>query len=154
RDALPAAARVVVGAGVAVVARERVVRVRAAARGITAVRRADVAVVAVRGRPGLAGAARARVAGRTGVAVVARRIVIDVDAAVRGVAAVVGAGIAVVAVDRIAHADVGHAPLVRGAMVGIGAVGVRVAAAGDRVVDASGRGIAAVGRTRVAIVAV
>ena len=95
-------------AGVAVVARRRVVRVDAAGRRVARVVRAHVAVVAVGRRAADAEAARAGVGRRAGVPVVAGGGVVRVDAAGRRVARVVGADVAVVAVRRRA-ADAGAA---------------------------------------------
>jgi len=145
----PAAAGVVGGAGVAVIARGRVVGAYAAAGGVAAVVGADVAVVAVRGRAAHACPAAARVAGGAGVVVVARSIVVGVHAAGGGVAAVVGAEVAIVAVGRrAAHARPTAARVA-------GRTGVAVITRGGVVgVHAAGGGVAAVVGTDIAIVAV
>src|SRR5207247_2037021 len=75
-------------------------RVDTARRRVTRIVGAGVAVVADHRRAGLADAAGADVAGRTGVPVVAGRGVGRVDTARRRVTRIVGAGVAVVADHR------------------------------------------------------
>src|SRR5439155_715295 len=136
-------AGVVLGAGVAVVARAGDVRVHAAARGIAGVPGADVAVIAVGRWPADARPARAGVVGRAGATVVAGRRVVDVDAALDRIAGVVGARVAVVAV-RSGAADA----VSRGASIG-GRAGVAVGAGGPvglrRIRADTARGIAGPG---------
>src|SRR5207247_7075796 len=85
------------GAAVDVLARRSVVGVEAAARTVTGVIGARVAVVAILGGGGRTRAALACVAHRAGVGVVAGRRVVHVDAAAHRVTAVVGAAVDVVA---------------------------------------------------------
>src|SRR5206468_5015585 len=99
-DAGAVRTRVADGAGVAVVAREAVRAVHAAPRAVAAVGGALVAVVAVARAAPDTGPVRAGVAHRASVAVVAGEAVRRVPAALRAVAAVGGALVAVVAVDR------------------------------------------------------
>src|SRR5207249_2439347 len=97
-DAHPAAAPIVRRAGVAVVAGRRVVGVHAARGRIAGVVGADVAVVAVGREAADADSAAAPIIEGAGVPVAARGRVVGVDAPRGGVAAVVGAGVAVAAV--------------------------------------------------------
>ncbi len=76
----------------------------AADSGIAGIVRADVAVVAVPRAAGLALSLRAHIPHRAGVAVVARKRVVGVDAADRRIAGVVRADVAVVADHRLAQA--------------------------------------------------
>ena len=128
----------------------------AASGGLTGL--VAVAEVAVGADLGCAGAraAEAGVVQGAGVAVTARSAgLVDVEAAIRRIAAVRRALVAVVAIDWRAGAHVRQrAVLVGGAEVGIGALRVAVAAVGDRRVLASVGIAARVGRARVAVVAV
>src|SRR5207245_1749794 len=142
-----AAAGVVGGAGVAIVAGCRVVGVDAAGGGVAAVVGAAIAVVAVRGRPAYAAAAAAGVVGGTGIAVVARCGVVGVRAAGGRAAGVVGAEVAVVAVGgRAAHAPPAAAGVVGGAGVAVvaGRRVVGVHAAGGRAAGVVGADVAVV----------
>src|SRR5207253_8500570 len=96
--------RVADGAGVAVVAREAVRAVHAAPRAVAAVGGAHVPVVAVARGAADTGPVRAGVAHRASITVVAGEAVRRVPAALRAVAAVGGALVAVVAVDRPVNA--------------------------------------------------
>src|SRR5437016_6463294 len=148
-DAVPAAAGVVGGARVAVIAGRRVVGVDAAGGEVAAVVGAAVAVVAVRGRPAYAAAAAAGVVRGARVPVVAGGHGVGVPAAGGRAAVVVGADVAVVpAGRRSAHAVPAAAGVVGGAGVAV--------AAGQGVVGvhAAGRRVAAVVGADVAVVAV
>ena len=99
----PGDAVVRAGAGAAVVASAVIVGGRAADLAVAAVIRAWVAVVAERRTAGAAFAVGAMVTGRACVAVGARVAVGDVNATRDGVATVVGARVAIVAVDHRAR---------------------------------------------------
>src|SRR5204862_168807 len=118
--------------------------------GVAAIVSAGVAVIADDGRPD-AGAGRAVIAGRAGIAVRAGvGVVVDVDAHPgAGVAAIVGAGVAVIADDGRPDAGPGRAVIRRRAGVTVGAgVGVVVD------VDAQPRPrVARIVRARVAVIA-
>src|SRR5262249_28963440 len=133
--------------------------VRASAARVAGVDGAWVAVVAERGGPLDAGA------GLTGLQAVAGiKVATGLPVGHRGegtsgraVAAVGGAGVAVVTGQRIAHARVGHAAQVDGAGRGVhavgGRVGVGVAAPGDGLHRAAGDRVAAVDRAGIPVVA-
>ncbi len=118
-DALPAQAGVVYGAGVSVVARGRVVRVKALARGrVAGIVGAGVPIVANRRRPD-ALPAQAVVPGGAGVAVRAVRPVVrgDEDTPLTGVTQVVRARVLVVAGDGLSGAGAACAVIQRRAVV-------------------------------------
>src|SRR5206468_3591025 len=130
-------------------------RVRARPRGgITGA--GGVALVGGGAGDGVAAGADPALAGvglGAGIAVVAGSGVVGVDAAERGVAAVVGADVAVVAVERSAtDAGVVHAGLEAIADVAVVAVPVRAAAARNGLVLAPPLVVAAVGRAHHPIV--
>src|SRR5205823_3797686 len=119
-DAHAAGAGVGRGAGVAVGAGCGVRRVHAARGGVTGLVGADVAVAAGGRRAADADAARARTGRGAGVAVGAGRRVGRVQTARGGVAGVVGADVAVVAVERrAADADAARARVGRGTGVAV-----------------------------------
>src|SRR5206468_3720792 len=113
-DAGAVRTRVADGAGVAVVAREAVRAVHAAPRAVAAVGGAPVAVVAVARAATDTGPVRAGVAHRASITVVAGEAVRRVPAALRAVAAVGGALVAVVAGARLGAAALALAGAVTG----------------------------------------
>jgi len=98
--ALSAHTMVTDGARILVVALSLVVVMDAPDLGIARVISADVAVVAVESRSRIAGSIPTQIPGRADIAVVARILVVGVDATFPRIAEIVGAWIAVVAVDR------------------------------------------------------
>src|SRR5206468_2652804 len=135
------------GARGAVVARPRVRHVGAGGDRVAEVVGAAVPVVAVERGAALAGARRAPVSGRTGVAVVAKARVRGVNAAEHRVAGVFGAGIAVITADRGADAHAGAASIAGRARVAV-ATGARI-----RVVGAAAHWVAGVVGARIAVIA-
>jgi hypothetical protein len=124
-----------------------VVRVLATIDGIAGVVRAEVRIVAIRRRPGLAGPAVARVVRRAGVSVVAGLGVVGMRAAACGIARIIGARVPVVARNGID---------VDATVVGIARVvgaGIGVVAAQHRPADANAIAACVARRAGVSVVA-
>ena len=109
---------------------------------------AGVSVVAIERRTAGALTLRARIVGRTGTAVIARRGIVDVEATAGGIAEVIGAAIAVTTVPRAAaDASTPRAGVVDGAGVAV----VTSAGHAGVLTDFADTGV---GRADVAVVAV
>lgn len=144
-------AGVVAGAEIAVVARARDRAVATPARGLTRVLGARVSIVTIEGHATRTAPVPARIVRRAGAAVIARGRVAGVDAAGRGGAGVVRAGVAVVAmVWRIARALTLDTSIVGGAGVAVVArlIGIDVDTAHLGVTGVVGAGVPVVAGRR------
>lgn len=131
--ACAAAAHIRRRARIAVVARVGVVRVDATGARVAGIRRANVAVVAIKRSAAEAHAATADIVGRACIAVVARIGVADIRTTQRRMTRIVGAPVSIVAHQRGSrHADVVLACLFAIADVVVVTLGIHLAATRDR----------------------
>jgi len=137
------------GAGIIVITGGAVVGMDAAGSGVAAVVSAEIAVITVWRRTADTNTAGAGVGSSAGIAVIAGSGIVGMDAAGRGVAAVGGADVSVIAIEGGA-ADTDSA----GAGVGSG-TGIAVIAGGGVVgMETAGSGVAAVSGAEIAVITV